>query len=470
MTQNHKPLSVDQWVLLARSSVVEITYDQSASDIISQNLLMDRENRKMWFGVTDLVNPTRKYYEVKFPGIPEDAEVIEKFRHGNNVHEMMFSWIRHFAPFAVREEEVNGEKYGLSEVRGRIDFRIGNHIIEFKTTSHDINCESDVINKNPQDLEQLVFYATLSGRLNEDHYLVYYEQDHHDRFRSFTIRISEGWDSLGFIRNRFESMVTSIRNSDSGDLGRCRYFEYGCKFRTNNICSCSKSSPIDSSSLFNNVTIRRNVELETKLEDGRINSSVTEYGSFSLWDLLIPRRVYLEKKGLFDPAEEAEPLYPDETLINVNNAVYDSGIYRERREMRIDGRSLGYFPMVSIATTPDGGVDQLERLYPVLVRSYSFEPDKLSTSRLSPFYILRLAMICSLAGSNMGYIMLGLKMDSNIAKCFRVKFRDLPVIRDKIMERIEEMEYSLSSDMTEDLPYCPSFVRDNCGSACLCKL
>jgi hypothetical protein len=422
----------------------------------------------MWFGVTDLVNPARKYYEVKFPNIPEDAEVIEKFRHGNNVHDMMFSWIRHFAPMAVREEEVNGEMDGLPQVRGRIDFRIDNHIIEFKTTSHDINSESDVLKKNPQDLEQLVFYATLSGRIHEEHYLIYYEQDHQELFRAFTVKIRPGADPISFVRNRLDALVTSIQNSDQENLGRCRYFEYGCKFTTNEICSCSTFSPIDQSFLDREVVIQRNLELEAKLEDGRLNSSVYAYGSFSLWDLLIPRRTYLERKGLLDTAEEAEQLNPDETLISINNAVYDSGIYRERREIRINDRSLGYVPMVSLPAVPDGG-DQYERIYPILARSYGYEPDKLSTSKLSPFYILRMAMICSLSGSNTGYILVGFRNDSSRAKCFRVRFRDLPLIRDKILERIEEIEYSISSDKTEHLPQCPSFVQNNCGTACLCR-
>lgn len=382
---------------------------------------------------------------------------------------MMFSWIRYFAPMAVREEEVNGGMDGLPEVRGRIDFRIDNHIIEFKTTSHDINSESDVLNKNPQDLEQIVFYAALSGRVHEEHYLVYYEQDHQELFRAFTVRIRSGADPISYMRNRLDAMINSILNSDPETLGRCRYFEYGCKFSTNKICSCGTFSPLDPSFLYNEVVIERNRELEAKLDEGRMNSSIQGYGSFSLWDLLIPRRTYLERKGLLDPAEEAETLNPDETLININNAVYDSGIYRERREIRINGRSLGYVPMVSLATVPDGGGEQYERIYPALVRSYGFEPDKLSTSKLSPFYILRLAMICSLTGSNAGYIIVGFRNDGIRAKCFRVRFRDLPAIRDKIMERIEEMEYSISSDRTEHLPHCPSFVQNNCGMACLCR-
>ena len=423
----------------------------------------------MWFGVTDLVNPARKYYEVKFPAVPEDAEVMEKFRHGNSIHEMMFNWIRHFAPQAVREEEVNGEMSGLPEIRGRIDFRIDNHIIEFKTTSHDINCESDVIKRNPQDLEQLIFYAALSGRSGEEHYLVYYEQDHEEVFRAFTVRIRPTSDPMNFVRHRLGIMADSIRDSSPVNLGRCRYFEYGCKFSTNHVCSCSKFSPIDTSFLDHEVIIGRNRELEAKLEEGRMNTSVPENGSFSLWDLLIPRRTYLERKGLLEPDDEAEPLIPDETLINVNNAVYDSGIYRERREIRINDRSLGYVPMVSLLAVQDDGGEKHERIYPVLVRSYAFEPEKLSGSRISPFYILRLAMICSLTGTNEGYLIIGFRNAGSMAKCFRVRFRELPVIRSRIMERIEEMEYSINSGITDHLPECPSFVQNNCGLTCLCR-
>ena len=436
---------------------------------MSRNLQVEGEKQKIWFGVTDLVNPARKYYEINFPAVPEDAEILEKFRHGNNIHEMMFSWIRNFAPLAIREEEVNGEMAGLPEIRGRIDFRIDNHIIEFKTTSHDINSEIDVINRNPQDLEQLVFYATLSGRVSEEHYLIYYEQDHEELFRAFTVMIKPESQPMDFVKIRLDAMTGSLRNSDPRRLGRCRYFEYGCKFSTNHICDCGTFSTIDTSFIEHGVIIQRNRELEAKLEKGRLNSTVSENGSFSLWDLLIPRRSYLERKGLLEPADDEEPLIPDETLVNINNAVYESGIYRERREIRINDRSLGYVPMISLPTVPDNSGNKYERIYPSLVRSYASEPEKLSSSRLSPFYILRMAMICSLSGSNAGYILVGFRSDKSMAKCFRVSFRDLPIIRAKIMERIEEIEYSMKSGITVHLPECPSFVQNNCGRTCLCR-
>ncbi len=430
---------------------------------------MEKGQQREWFGVTDLVNPVRKYYEIMKPGVPEDAEVIEKFRHGNNVHEMMFSWIRHFAPKAIREEEVNGEAVGLHGVRGRLDFRIDNHIIEFKTTSHNINSETDVLSRNPQDLEQLVFYAALSSRTEEEHYLVYHEQDHDEPFRAFTVKIREDADTLGFVKQRLRNMVESIQDSDPSSLGRCRYFQYGCKFSTNNICSCGMLPSLDPSFLIHHVKIQRNRDLERKLEDGRANASFTWIGSFSLWDLLIPKRVYLNRKGLLEPDEDTESVMPDETMAMISNAVYNSGMYRERREIRINERSLGYVPIISLMPIPEDHRTTFERLYPALVRVYGYEPEKISVSTISPFYILRLAMICCLSGSDTGYLLIGFKNNREVVKCYRVRFRDLPLLKERILERIQEIEYSIASDKTDILPDCPSFVQNNCGKTCLCR-
>lgn len=448
---------------------MEIYYDDAASRELSGNLSTEK-GKQQWFGVTDLVNPARKYYEIVNPGISEDAEVIEKFRHGNNVHEMMFRWIRHFAPSAVREEEVNGEFVGIPGVRGRIDFRIEDHIIEFKTTSHDINDQMDVLSRNPQDLEQLVFYAVLSSRIEGEHYLVYYEEGHDDLFRAFTVKIRKGADARKFVEQRLESMVRSVGDSDPVPLGQCRYFQYGCKFNTNHICGCDALPTIDSTFLRNSVEIQRNYDLERKLEDGRSDSDFTGTGSFSLWDLLIPKRVYLERRGLLELDEFAESATPDDTMAIINNSLYNSGIYRERREIRINEWSLGYIPIISIKPIPEDPRSPFERLFPALVRVNGNEPEKLSVSRISPFYILRLAMICSLSGSDTGYLVIGFKNRQDLVKCYRVRFKELSVTREKILERIKEIEDSIVSGRTESLPDCPSFIQNSCGKACLCRL
>lgn len=464
-----KTVSIDQWLDFARKSVIEVNRDNEASRILSESLgsIMSQKIPK-WYGVTDLINPARKYYELQFPEIPEDSETIEKFRMGNEVQDIAFQWFREIERTVVKEVEVNGETLGLPEVRGRLDFSLSQSIVEFKTTHHKILKADDVLVKNPQDLEQLCIYALLSRRTDEEHYLVYFSEDYENSFRVFRLKITDPTYLTVLIRERAELLSKSLKDGSPDKLGRCRYFDFGCKFKTNNICDCEHLTQFDTTSLRSKMTLERDRDLEVRLYHEKEITPDNDQRWFSLWDLVTPRKVYLRNMKLLDEEPAELDKGNAEIFRDVNLAISNSEYYVERRELSSNGYSLGNTIVVSMKLDPKSRTSTT-RLYPTVARVYLGPPSNIASGTISSYYLLRLAMVCSLAGSDSGYLMMGFKEDKRRLDSYRVRFSKLGELKSWIDTRLAELSFSLRNHDPGGLPTCPDFLMKSCGKNCLCR-
>lgn len=465
------PFTIEQWLNLARSCTVSVKADEETSASLSGVMKAAVEGRlPVWYGVTDLVNPARKYYESRFPEIPDDPELMAKFRHGNAIHDLAYAWFRGLPGTVFREVEVTGDGIGITGLKGRLDFSLSSSIVEFKTTTHEIYTGDDVLGKNPQDLEQLVTYALLTSRTGEHHYLVYHSEDYENSFRVFDVNIG-GKDQLeGMLKDRMNMLRTAMDHDETGTLGRCRYYDFGCKFQAAGVCGCSGLEPLSTDVLRENVNISRNRELETELSEQKKRTSFMRNDSYSLWDLLTPRKAYLRKVMQIEGGEEMDS-DTGEIIRHSGNAVFNSPYYAERREMLFKGYSLGYATMISVGNPgQEPGSDMpASRIYPSTVRINRNDPAKLTADTLSPYYLLRLSMICAISGSDTGYLLVGFNIARDQLKCFRVSFRNLGEIRSRMEGRLEELKEAFETEESGRLPECPSFLVDSCGQGCLCR-
>ena len=422
----------------------------------------------VWYGVTDIVNPTHKYYELKYPEIPDDLVTLERFREGNETQDMAFKWFKGINGTVQREVEVDGKSVGISGLRGRLDFLLVDNIVEFKTTHHGIFETNDAITKNPQDLEQLCTYALLSLRTANTHYLVYFSEDYEKSFRVFDVHIQNPEKFINLIWNRLNILRDSVKKDDPTGFGRCRYFDFGCKFRANNVCKCQHLEPYDSAFLRENVSLIRNSDLEEALYQQKKGAQSEKSQSFSLWDLVTPRKAYLKRMKLL--SEEVEELDQDNAKImkRTGIAIMNSESYVERRALNLRRYLLGSTTMLSLQSNMEDDSSPT-RLFPSVIRVYQNPPSNLNINSISPYYLLRLAMVCSLVGSNVGYLVIGFKEEKEKVDCYRIRFSGINGFKSQIENRLIELDTSLENKNPSSLPLCPNFLIGSCGNNCLCK-
>jgi hypothetical protein len=149
-------------------------------------------------------------------------------------------------------------------------------------------------------------------------------------------------------------------------------------------------------------------------------------------------------------------------------AILNSGSYVERRELRLRRFLLGSTIMLSLRS--DIGDDSsATRLYPSATRVYQNPSANLNANSISPYYLVRLAMICSLAGSDTGYLVVAFRAEREKVDCYRVRFSRLGEFKAQIERMLRELSYALEKKDSNVLPLCPSFLVGNCGINCLCK-
>lgn len=420
-----------------------------------------------YYGVTDVVNPVRKYYDVKHPEIIDPPELVEKYSHGNRIQDIALKWFKSFPGFIDREVGITGKDAGINNLRGRMDFLYSDHIVEFKTTSHGIFSEKEILEKNPQDLEQLVIYALLTKKLDGKHDLVYFSNEFDNKFRSFSVNVKNN-SFLNEIRHRLDSLINAIETDDPSNLGRCRYFDFGCKFRESGTCNCSNLNPIKLDDLTSSITIKRNEEMETELEKKMKDPANAETRNFSIWDLQTPRKAYLKELGLLEETEIPVDEESEKARIQTYGALSNSSYYAERRDLFLRDTFMGHVNMLSIPSEDSEG-KTFNRMYPAIDRIYGYDPVQLSSENISPYHLLRLAMVCSLSASNIGYLIMGFKKDPDRIDSYRITYRNLSEIRERMEERIQQLNASIDSRDPKGLPECPTFLWDSCGKNCLCK-
>lgn len=399
------------------------------------------------YRVTDLINPMQAYYDIKNPNIEDPRELTELFAYGNFVEQKVMAILEKEKNFAISQGKVDGRGIGMLEVSGRIDARIGDCIVEIKSSESDITTEEELLTEHPQDLEQLLLYSLFTSRGDFYHYLVYVVGKHPSvKFRIFKVTIKKMDKLVGFFKDRLESLKTSLNNGTPTGLGKCRYFNRVCKFRQNGMCGCDTEKEIDISPVKESTYI--------KLLDDR-DSFYQKFSSYSsslsirFWDLFQPRKWSLKQKNPFYYEYfEEEDYYNmrkdlEDTLIKSNLGV----VQVRSRNTSINDKFLSF-----------GGM-------PLLVRF----PKSAPSNELNEWYLAQLGLISLLEGKNRGYIFTYYQ-DGGVGNLHEIVFKIEEFKENIINSEIEQMKdiYFNGSDYSV-LPLCPDFIRKNCGSGCYCR-
>jgi hypothetical protein len=456
------------WIALqARETSVEEGIAGKLREVFSDR----SEDRPRHWRVTDLVNPAAAFHSRTHPEVTEDEAIQGRLDYGSYVHGIAPAWFRQLPNYVSAEGPVDGVNGGFPNVRGKIDFRIGDTIIELKTTRHALTSTQDVCRLLPQSLEQLLLYVLMTNRERFHHKLVYYHESPSGNFTVFDVFLKQPGPAKQFFKARLAALDYAVKTKDPTKLGRCRYLDVGCSFKTAGVCPCETLEPSSIEPLIKTLELSRDIETEVKLAEAEGKSSKKSEGSIGLWDLFTPRQLIARSLDAdADLGEITDENYvrrrSQETALVFSelsagrfDLILPTG---EEAQTPIRGRGLS----IRVLQSKDGRPVEVE--LPILVRVTNGSPPS-DPRELLDVYKAQLGALCAIRGSPTGLVNLTFVSRGGAMQCYVLRFSNLKEIRNRLARRWILIQSAARKKTVEGLAKCPSFVQRNCGSSCLCR-
>lgn len=414
--------------------------------------------------VTDICNPMQYYYDIQTPNLLDPSDLQEKFDYGKFVETRVRNILSREKGFVVFQGNVDGSKCDMADVKGKIDFRINDGIIEFKTSEYDIPDTNTLYSRNPQDLEQLLLYALFTERSNREHFLLYLTGRYPSLTpREFKIKITNRDKLIQYFKERRDRIANAVVTKNPEGLGRCRYFTPTCKFK--GVCNCNNENEIDLTVIKDNVRVTAvQGDLCDKLT--KINFGQDYRNTFGLWDIFSPRRWILNNSQPFIYSEWAEDSKESYYLRRGIEAKFvDEGLLvNEPMSEELPEMKYGLF-WINPGKN-DANNESESKKYPFLVRVTDNTPRK--SSYLNEAHTDQLGLACALGDTEIGYLFVFYR-DSNASVLYKVKFNKLGKVKKMAEEIIMRSIKSLEGNkLNSTLPFCPNFVKKTCSVGCLC--
>ncbi|HJX50075.1 MAG TPA: hypothetical protein VJ438_01295, partial [Candidatus Nanoarchaeia archaeon] len=243
-----------------------------------------------YYFVTDLVNPTKKYLVTKFPTIPTDIEIQKKFIKGDKIHGFAEIWIKNVEGCVSSESKLDGFLLDIP-VTGKIDCKINENIVDFKSKEKIPETPKEIIEKYPHDIEQLMFYSALDPTHPIINYLVFISQGSEQKLKSFKITLKDPDKIRDLMFNRINLLDNVLKGDlDLSELPKCNYcLGKECGYYKEGICKwLDKNNALEIGNLVN---IEEDLEFNTKLQDAK-NKWNGEDNLYSINNLLNSRKYF----------------------------------------------------------------------------------------------------------------------------------------------------------------------------------
>lgn len=442
--------------------VRSVDADAQLTGTLLANRRQGSASRPEYFYLKDMVNPQQAYWEHLDESPPLTDELRRLFAYGKLMGRVADRAFSSLDGFTDAEAILDGAENGLPGIRGKIDFRYGDSLVEFKTTRYRVDTSEDVWESTPQDIEQLLFYAALWTYDVPTHFLIFHIGDIPNSIRVFEVEI----ENQGLIRNTLRSRKTNLERAleveDPSILRQCRYFDGECHVNAAGLCTCDEYDELNIEPLQRATELERNNDLETRLTEA-FRDVQSRPDTVRPWDLETPRRWF----GLQVGDRERESWTPDELW--VPDALSSAGLLPGPLEnpypSAIDD-PIHFSPtgsMIQSTRTTSDGVRS--RWVPALVRirDYDSTPEPYQIRN----QIMQIGCACSLSNTGTGYVIIELPNADEEIVAYKVTFEDLGGIRRKIRERLEDMDTALNEEDESNLPMCPDWLQDDCEE-CLC--
>lgn len=431
-------------------------------------LLRHREDRDRsrpdYFYLTDLVNPQQAYWDHTGQSPEPPEELLERYAVGNEFGKKAQIAFADVDGFTDPEGLLDGAENGFPGVRGRIDFRYQDSLVELKTTRHQIDSSEDIWTHTPHYIEQLLFYSALWTHTEPTHYLIYQLGDGPSSIRVFKVTVQDPETVTETLAARVSSLEEALEQADPSLLDRCRYHGEQCHVGSEGVCSCSEYDELDFTPLRDASHVEIDVELQETVQAAfeRVEGSPEIVSS---WDLETPRRWYGRQIGV----RERDPWIPDDQW--VPSALASAGLLPGSLQSPLSDQLDDPLPFSGSGmavrrseTTPEGVEN---RWVPALVRTRDYEstPEPIRLRN----QVMQVGCACGVAGVDVGLIIVELPNADEDVVVYRIEFNDLDGILRKIRNRLGAMSEALERNDVNRLPECPGWLQGSNCSDCLCE-
>ncbi|MBN2095034.1 MAG: hypothetical protein JW727_03220 [Candidatus Aenigmarchaeota archaeon] len=448
------------------SFVKDARVEESLSAILKQKLKAEKGLRaipKNYFYVTHAANPAKFYWEQKHSQVEKTDKVNRKLLLGKRLERIANSWFRSLPDFSVEEGVLDGVWVDIPGVRGSVDYRIGESIVEFKTKDALPEGAETILEKYPQDLEQLCFYSILHPDNPKENYLVFMNNTKPYQLRAFKITILDHGRIKTLLKGRLGLLKKAIAEDNSSMLGRCRYYESGCEYCDEGICECSKREPLSTDSLRKAVEISFDEKFTSELEKAK--NAQKDGSTFSIRDVIAPRKAYLAHKDLEDSSNWTSDPRKEEYLASLGNVIRKLSLNPTNEEIReVAGQMKEKrlrIPQKWMKLKSSG--KENGEIVPYLVKVSSVK-DKKQATRPGDYHLTELAITCAAYGKSRGMIFAIYPEMGDSIRAYEVTFNNINGVLKYARSILDSLEKAIKTEDLSLLHPCPQFMSD--GGKC----
>jgi len=446
--------------------VVGTTYDESLSSLLKKVMdsqLSEEPTPKNYFYVTQVTNPAQTYFTRFHPEVKKSPETARKLAYGKQLHNFASIWFKNLPGYMAEEGLVDGAWVGIPGVRGKIDHRVGESLLEFKTKDSIPSTPEEIISNYPQDLEQLAFYSAMHPSHPKNNYLVFMKNSVPFDIKAFKIEINDNGVIKSILHSRITNLNKAIDTKDPSKLGKCRYFDTGCQYQEKNICSCAEFSPIKTDALQKALALTFDENFTKELVQAREMSAIPRVFSLSIRDIIAPRKHYMETIACLESSYNSDDidefkacLWSSIRLMKKHNEIDLNGserlsIFEAQQDPRI---RIGFrWLKMKSSVHPEGEiVPYIEKISMV---------DETRSTKPGPYHLAELGIICAMFGKSKGLLIRVFPNREKTVQVHHITYKNPEEILKTVISMINATEDAEKKGDLSSLPPCPSWMNDN---------
>ncbi|MFH1326651.1 MAG: hypothetical protein ABIH59_00810 [archaeon] len=414
--------------------------------------------RKNYFGVVDICNPLKTYFKFTYPEEFKDSiETKKKFSIGNKQHKITEKKIEKVDGFVDKEIILDGELIGIP-LKGRVDAKVKKSLWEIKSKENLPENKKELIEKYPQDLEQLCFYSILDPEKPEENYIIFTNQTGSERYKVFKIKILDFGKIKNLALTRIKKLNEWLEGKEPNEAIKCRHCYGDCVFKIKGICSQHENETLPCG-VDKFIEIEEAPEVEKILQEIKLYRIEEELTKYFITNLIMPRIAFHRENEEI----EEEDYDGSERQINkqlIQDLIYksDYGIsFEDFKKLEDSEKIKEIFQRKSsfIKFLSNGK----EVIFPILIH-ISDSTYLSSLNKVSDYKKGELGIHCFNNGFNKGYLISFFPKQNSELRVFEISYNFNKELI-KPLKKVVEILKSKDKERVKELPKCPEFIHRN---------
>ncbi len=407
--------------------------------------------QKNYYNITDLVNPAQRFWKEKVK-VDRPKELTRKFLRGKQLQGFASLWIRELPDFFAEEATLDGAYVGIPRVRGRIDYRIGETILELKTKEKIPETPAEIISKYPQDIEQVLFYAAIHPNKPTENHLLFMQNSEPFEQRIFKLTIKDIAQVKQLLLDRITALDNAIKTNDPSKLGRCRYYETLCEYREAKACDCEKLQPLDTKKIEKLFTIGYDENFSKEIEVIKEANITKQNDGYFIRNILAPRRSFYEDS--WSGTDEYWNFMPclDKAINQLK--YYPAQSEKEKIKQLNQTRVITPFKWLKVLSSKKENGEILPYVRKVTSAQKLRKPHS--------HYLAELGVLCATHNQNKGLVITMYPKRNKFTTVYEVRYNEIKEFRRFINEQVELIDSFKKNGEINALPKCPDFYCETC--------